>query len=216
MSPSFPTGIQKRHHPSPAPRTLQRYLQADRIEELGAETMAPCTNCQKSPNSVCILRKGNARCSNCTRKNMKCDGQFSEDEYQSLQAQKEAPRNEVRAKHVRLSELAHEILRAQKSLAGDELRIEGITRQQSDMVARYSWVLDALDAEDGYAPDEPEPSSSDAQPNGGFVAFDDAELEQLMLLGSGQDFGDGTWQQTPQVCVPRVPKCFLIRYSLTI
>ncbi|KAK5079847.1 hypothetical protein LTR24_008873 [Lithohypha guttulata] len=113
---------------------------------------------------------------------MKCDGQFSEDEYRSLQLQKDELRKEVRAKHDRLSELAHEILRAQKSLAGDELRLKSITH-----------------AEEGYELDEPEPSTSSGQPNDELVAFDDSELSLLLSLGYSQDFVGETRQQTPQV-----------------
>ncbi|KAK5330930.1 hypothetical protein LTR70_000252 [Exophiala xenobiotica] len=51
------------------------------------------------------------------------------------------------------------------------------------MVARQSWVLDALDAEEGYELDEPEPSTSGGQPNDELVAFDDSELSLLLSLG---------------------------------
>ena len=60
------------------------------------------------------------------------------------------------------------------------------------MVLRYSLVLDALDKEDSYTLDKPKPSLSNARFNSGLVTFDDAKLEQLMLLGSGQDFSDRT------------------------
>ena len=78
--------------------------------------------------------------------------------------------------------------------------------------------MDALDAEEGFEPDEPEPepSSFDGQPSDGLFAVDDDHLSRLLGEVSNQGFVGGTWHQTPQVCALQVPKYFLIRHSLTI
>ena len=50
----------------------------------------------------------------------------------------------------------------QRSLALMQRHLDNLSKLQSDMVLRHSLVLDALDEEDGYALDEPEPLLSDA------------------------------------------------------
>ena len=82
MSSSF--RIQKS---GPARSTLQRHNQAQKILKHGRETMAPCSNCRRV-GALCVMLKGQARCSCCTRKNMSCDGQYSEEEYMSLEDRK--------------------------------------------------------------------------------------------------------------------------------
>lgn len=203
-------GIQK----SARNRVADRKRQALRIQTCGHETMAPCTNCARS-NLVCKMLKGNVRCSCCTLKNMKCDGQFSEDEFDLLEKQKEKLRDRVRAQHEHLSDLALSILRTQKSIAALEKQLGSVTKRQSDMVLRHSEVLDALDAEEGYEPDVPEPSGTGGQPNALF-AFDDAQLEALMTFETNLDdqfLRRGSPSASGEFLVP---KCSLSRRILTI
>ena len=108
------------------------------------------------------------------------------------------------------------ILQAQKRLGDIERQVENLTQAQSDMVLRESLVMDALDAEAGYAPDEPELSSSVDQSGGQLFGVDDDQLSAFLALGSSSGFGGGMQQQTPQVCVPLVPMCSLSHRILTI
>ena len=52
-----------------------------------------------------------------------------------------------------------------------------MTRKQSDIVVRYSKVLDVLDVEEGYDPNIPDPlisnSRSNSRSNTSLVTFDD-------------------------------------------
>ena len=219
MSPSVPTGVQKRSANSPSLRVTQRFQQAEKVDQLGIENMAPCSNCQKS-QSVCIMQKGVTRCSCCIRKNMKCDGQYSEAEYQSLEKSKHDLRKKVEMAQMDMAryaaEFATNMAKSQKKLDNLQRRIDGLTQAQSDMVVRASAVLDALDAEDGFESDEPELSSGDVQPNVSPFAFDDAQLEALMSLETSQD-GLFLHQGSPSALGEfLVPRCFPSRRILTI
>ncbi len=67
--------------------TDRRKRLACRIEQLGFPAMAPCPQCVES-QSVCIVQKQSSRCSCCTRKNIRCGGNFSDAEFDQLESQK--------------------------------------------------------------------------------------------------------------------------------
>jgi hypothetical protein len=176
------------------------------------------------------MKHGVSRCSECLKKNTRCDGQYSEEEYQSIERKKSELQGKVREAQARMAQRAQwyagemarlaqqqslEMLQEQSRLSQVERQLDGLSRNQSDMVVRACLVMDALDEEDGFEADVPEPSSSDAQPNGGLFAYDDEQLAELLAGVSSQDFVGGTRQQTPQVCALPVPRCFLIHHSLT-
>lgn len=165
---------------------------------------------------------------------MGCDGQFSEEEYQSAERQKQALRSKVRSAQSQLSIRAQELAtrmaqmrreaqefvaestKVEKLLLAYEQQIADLTRTQSDMVVRQSWVLDALDREEGYEPDEPEPTSPDVPPSASQFAFDDGQLATLLAMETNQDgfFELPTTQS--ETGSSRVPMSFLIRRTLTI
>ena len=174
---------------------------------------------------------------------MRCNGQFSENEYESLGRTKLELQEKVRSAQSRVSEraqwytseMAHLATQQaagmaleQRSLAFIQRQLDNLSRIQSDMVLRHSLVLDELDAEDDYEPDEVEISgipkddalpSFGAQPYGESFAFDDDELSQLIAQEWARESGWGsvgeTHQGTPRVCVWLVPKCFLNHRILT-
>ena len=213
----------------PRNRVEDRRKQANRIARHGIEAMAPCSNCRKS-GGLCKMLKGNARCQNCTRKNMRCDGQFSEEEYDALERQKMVLQDKVKQARERLSQRAQwyaqemarlaaqqviELQAEQKSLQFVQRQLDGLTRRQSDMVVRHSLVLDALDEEDGHEPDVPEPLETGGQPNAS-PAFDDAQLEALMAFETNLD--DQFLRQGSPSALGEflVPRCFPSRRILTI
>lgn len=210
----MPSSAISPHKPHSRNRALERQTLARTIDLLGSYPMAPCTNCARK-GQLCVLLKGNARCGNCTRKNMGCDGQFSEEEFDNLERKKLNLRKRVEEQRQRLAELAQEILRTQSSLGAAEREIEGITRSQSDMVVRHSWVLDALDREEGYSPDEPEPSASGVS-SGVVLAFDDEQLEALLSVDTTQGAPFLFAAASPGKGAYLVPRNFPSHRTLTI
>jgi len=136
----------------PQPRSIdksaQRHRLASKIEILGLPTMAPCPQCLKKPGSICIVREGYARCSNCVKKNVQCGGTFSDAEFDSLENRK----TELRQKSVevrnQLRALAHQLLAAQRLQESLEKQLDNITAKQSEMVDREARLLGELDSFD--------------------------------------------------------------------
>ncbi|KIW86590.1 uncharacterized protein Z519_12802 [Cladophialophora bantiana CBS 173.52] len=126
---------------------------------------------------------------------MKCDGQYSESEYQSIERKKSELRNKVQEAQARMAQRAQwyagemarlaqqqslELLQEQSRLSQVERQLDKLTQAQSDMTVRACMVLDRLDEEEGYAPDEPE------LPIAREFAFDDGQLDALLALGTTQ------------------------------
>ena len=68
--------------------TIRRKCLADKIDLLDFPAMAPCPQCVAS-GAKYVIQKSSTRCSSCTRKNISCDGNFSNAEFDSLEAQKQ-------------------------------------------------------------------------------------------------------------------------------
>ena len=100
-------------------RAAERRKQSARILRHGTETMAPCSNCQKS-GSLCKMLQGHARCATCTKKNLRCDGQFSEDEYDLLDKKKQELQEKVRSSQRRVSDRAQWYAREMARLASQQ------------------------------------------------------------------------------------------------
>ena len=124
--------------------TARRKRLADKIDLLGFPAMAPCPQCVSS-GAKCWIQKNSARCSSCNRKNIVCDGNFSEAEFDSLEAQKtklKVQRVEARS---RLTKLAWALLAAQKEQDKLDTQLDKIHRRQEQMVELEAKALDELD-----------------------------------------------------------------------
>ncbi|KAK5459627.1 hypothetical protein LTS15_003756 [Exophiala xenobiotica] len=99
--------------------------------------MAPCPECTAS-NSICIFREGNARCSVCTRKNVKCGSTFSDAEYDSVETRIRELRARRRDIQVQLANLA-------RQLPSIEQQLDRLEEKQKKMVDRESEVLGELE-----------------------------------------------------------------------
>ncbi|KAK5202224.1 hypothetical protein LTR41_012032, partial [Exophiala xenobiotica] len=118
-------------------KVQQRLRLAIKIEAQGFLNMAPCPQCVSS-NSICIVREGNARCSVCTRKNVKCGSTFSDAEYDSVEAQKRELKARRRAIQAQLASLAQQ-------LPSIEQQLDRLDDKQKKMVDRESDVLGELE-----------------------------------------------------------------------
>lgn len=124
--------------------TARRKRLADKIEALGSPAMAPCPQCVAG-GAVCVIQKSSARCARCLRKNLRCDGVFSDAEFDSLEAQKtELSRKRAEARS-RLTNLAWELLAVQKEYDSLDKKLEKVHNCQEDMVAREVRALEELD-----------------------------------------------------------------------
>jgi hypothetical protein len=178
----FPDRVEKSRTRSTS-STERRYRTAANIERVGQEAMAPCSSCQKN-GDLCLMMAGVATCGPCTRKNRRgCDGQFSQGEFDNLEAQKQRLKKEALDKRAEIARKARELIAAEQQLSQLESRLEGLSRQQSDMVRREVLALESISEMEGYSE---EPSSSVLRPEGELVAFDDAQWEELLAMGTSQ------------------------------
>lgn len=128
----------------PPSSSLRRKRLSAKIDFLGLLVMARCPQCEQS-DSMCVVLKGYARCSSCTRKNIQCGGTFSDAEFEELDRQRRELRRQAAAARERLAHLAQELLSAQAHHAHLEQQLESVTAQQSQMVLREAHLLDELE-----------------------------------------------------------------------
>jgi len=216
MSSSYPTGILKsssRKTRVPAKSSVARRLSiADKIQRLGKCMMVACTNCRNN-NEVCIMMEGSKWCACCAKKNMSCDGNFSEEEFDQLAEQKRKIHLQAEALRRKRTELLAELVKVQQDLETQERLRDRINEDQRQMVIREMAALEALGEFDA---GEDAPSAFGVQHGGELYAVDELQLFDFLSHGSSRGFDGGTSQQTPQVCVPLVPMCFLSHRILTI
>jgi hypothetical protein len=131
--------------------TARRKRLADRIESLGIIAMAPCPQCVAS-KTVCVIHQCSTKCASCVRKNIRCDGMFSDAEFDSLEATKEEIFLKKMEARVRLTKLAWELLgvqkrliAAQKEVESLDVKLEKVCRKQNDMLALEARALEELD-----------------------------------------------------------------------
>ena len=124
--------------------TAHRKCLAAKIDLLGFPAMAPCPQCVSS-GARCVIQKSSVRCSSYTKKNITCDGNFSDVEFDSLESQKQKLfRHKVEARS-RLTKLAWELLATQKENDRLDRQLEKVHRRQEEMVELEAQALEALD-----------------------------------------------------------------------
>ena len=87
--------------------------------------MALCPQCTSS-GAQYVIQKSSSRCSACTRKNIRCDGNFSKVEFDSLEAQKTELLKKKMEARSRLTALAWELLAVQKEHNKLDRRLEKV------------------------------------------------------------------------------------------
>jgi hypothetical protein len=123
--------------------TDRRKRLAEKIERLGYETMAPCPQCIVS-RSVCVVKRNQAKCSCCTRKNVSCGGTFSDAEFDALEAQKTKLLREKVEARARLTALAWEFMALQKEHDKLDQKLDKVCARQEEMVDQEARALEEL------------------------------------------------------------------------
>lgn len=157
--------------------TLRRQKLIDRIESFGHELfgMGRCTPCQNS-NSVCFVLDGCSKCSACTKKGVKyCDGTFSDEEFDSLTAQRNRLVEAARQKGAELAQLIAAVNKAHSERERLQREADSLLERQKQMLVREAESLDALDHVD-----PPEKASSTV-----FIGMDERQLEEMFELSPG-------------------------------
>jgi len=161
--------------------TVRRQNFVRRIETFGRELLAMgrCTPCQSS-NSVCFMLDGHSKCSSCTKKGVKyCDGVFSDEEFDSLTAQRDRLTEAARQKGAELAGLIAAAGKAHAERERLQKEADVLLEKQKQMLIREAESLDALDHID-----PPERASSTV-----FVGLDDKQLEEMFELEPGALMG---------------------------
>ena len=120
--------------------------------------MGSCSACQRA-HTPCVVLKGYSKCARCTKVNAKrCDGNFSELEFDTLERQKSVLRAQAAEKRAEVGRLAAAAAAAYTALAEaqkEEVRIQSEldnhTASQSRMLQQELEALDALDEAGGDA-----------------------------------------------------------------
>jgi hypothetical protein len=134
--------------------TQRRKDVVSRIEKVGIQLfdMGRCTACQES-GSLCFVLKGLSKCNSCTRKGIQhCDGNFSTDEFDHLEAQKRKLHADAQAKRQEVGRLAAAaaaaytaLARAQQEEVDLSSQIDRYSEAQSRMLRQELHALDELD-----------------------------------------------------------------------
>ncbi|KFZ14162.1 hypothetical protein V501_03378 [Pseudogymnoascus sp. VKM F-4519 (FW-2642)] len=123
----------------------ERQLLADRIKKNGIP-MSPCSNCLRSDRD-CIVAPGHRRCSECARRNSKCDAcapspadwERLRKEEERLEAEEEAAAFQEREAHLRAQEAYARRMRLRKQQ-------KALKTRGAEMLRRGLHSLDELEA----------------------------------------------------------------------
>jgi hypothetical protein len=91
-----------------------------KIKRLGATAMVSCTPCARA-RTLCVFSGDSFKCSECTRKGVSCDGNFSEADFDKLLEEKD-----------RLKAARTRVIMEAASL---DKRIEALRKAQGAMIA---------------------------------------------------------------------------------
>ena len=179
----------------------------------GSESMAPCPQCQLS-GARCVVRKGNKRCGPCTKKNVVCDGNFSQTVFDNLENKKAELRRLSKEGRRLMRVFANQLLSQQKKQEDIERRLDEISRRQEAMLDRESRALGEMD-DLAPAPGDPEQEVMGFEDD--FFLMDDPSLLSWGLGPEGTTPGGPSSSSAGPAgrgAFP-VPRCFLTRHILT-
>lgn len=157
--------------------THRRRVLSARVFELGAASSMPCSPCSAA-HLLCVFSAQSPKCSECIRRGIRCDGNFSAAEFDRL-----------REEESRLQKARRAALEEALSL---DRRIESLRKAQHAMLAREAQSL-ALEDEEV----NPAAPSSEQQSNVASVPSLDEQLaaffgSPLVLPGSAGDNPQGS------------------------
>lgn len=168
--------------------TERRHRDIKKIIQIGTERvdMGRCTPCQNS-NSLCFVLKGYSKCSTCMRKGIKaCDGNFSEEEFDTLEAKKQEFRNKAlsqRSEVARLAAAAADayaaLTKAQQAEIEFDKKAEKYAEAQSRMLLQELESLDALEEEEEQS--LVAPGDQVAASSGNDFVWDDVAMSEFLL-----------------------------------
>jgi Zn ribbon nucleic-acid-binding protein len=76
------------HRVSKVPSSRRRLALSTRVRLEGVEVDMPCTPCATS-GSLCLFSEASVKCSECVRCGVRCDGNFSGDDFDRLHAEQQ-------------------------------------------------------------------------------------------------------------------------------
>ena len=133
--------------------TLRRQNASSKITLLGYQlfNMGRCSACQHG-NSLCFVLKGYSKCSSCVKKNIRCDGKFSEAEFEALDSRKREVQTRAQKKRAEVGRLAAAAAAAYTALADAQReeaelqgRVDRFAEAQSRMLRQELTSLDELE-----------------------------------------------------------------------
>lgn len=136
--------------------SVRRHRVASKIEDLGVlSLMAPCSRCERL-GLLCFVHGSHAKCSECTKANVSCDGTFSEAEWEQIQDEKRKLKEELRkvrfVKAEAIRRMAEEVKRGTEMIMESEAKtsslegaLDGLSRREDLMVSREVTNLEAMD-----------------------------------------------------------------------
>lgn len=124
---------------------VERYRNLGRnIEATGVEAMEACRQCAKA-NQPCIVKKGYKKCGRCTKKGQSCSGNFSQANFDKLEAKKQELREEAaKARHI-MRVFARQLLMQDKKVADLEERLASLEKRQGALLDQEARALGMLD-----------------------------------------------------------------------
>jgi hypothetical protein len=120
--------------------TCHRKGLASRVASLGVLAVMPCSACA-SLGSLCRFATQSLKCAECIRRAIPCDGNFSEADFDRLEAEKR------RLKEALWASLARQRREAAEAESLGR-RIESLEKAQGAMIAREAHSLEQLELEE--------------------------------------------------------------------
>ncbi len=141
--------VQKRdyHFLSSTQRRLNAVALAEAFGDK-ATAMGRCSSCVQS-NSVCWMLEGPSMCGAGKRKNKKvgeCDGVFSREEFDGLEAQRKRALAEAEAKDKELEFLLSALQRNRQEKSALQAKAQKFREQQQEMLTREFAALDDIES----------------------------------------------------------------------
>lgn len=124
---------------------VERYRRlGDNINKTGVVAMEACRQCEKA-KEPCVVKRGYKNCGRCTKKGMKCSGNFSQANFDKLEVKKQELRKEAEQARKIMRIFAKQLLLQEKKTAALEKRLEQLSRRQDALLDQEARALGMLD-----------------------------------------------------------------------
>ena len=132
----------------PKPRAVsesERYRRlGENIDRTGVVAMEACRQCAKA-QATCVVKKGYKNCGRCTKKGMKCSGNFSQANFDKMEAKKLELRKEAEQARKIMRVFARQLLLQEKKAADIESRLQQLERRQDALLDQEARALGVLE-----------------------------------------------------------------------